>query len=85
MFDHRVRLPLAFLLAMSAADGGSKVRALVKQDETVLRRGSLSELLSVEPGSDGLSITDREGAAAGEHTAQWFNWLNCVSGFWRRC
>ncbi len=49
MFDHRVRLPLAFLLAMSAADGGSKVRALVKQDETVLRRGVLTHVAAAPP------------------------------------
>jgi hypothetical protein len=83
MTDRAVGIPLAFVLALSAANS-DVFRAV---DSTAqLTPGSLKELLpqQAQPTSAGQQDKAADSALV-DRTAQWFNWPNCFSGYWRRC
>jgi hypothetical protein len=86
MLDRKFGLPLAFLLAMSLAPADAKQLSSADLKD-LLQRGSLKELLS--SGQDGQADNPRsaeeQNSVSVTRMAQWFNWMNCFNGFWRRC
>jgi hypothetical protein len=84
MLDRRLGLPLAFLLAMSSGDQAARKLAAMGSDEP-LKRGSLRELLPADFTNSDSNITQGSNAASDGRLAQWFNFLNCFAGNWRRC
>jgi hypothetical protein len=84
--DHRIKgaLPLAFALAM-AADLSATGAMNVPEGESLWRAGSLSQLLGDSDSVlSGISAEDRSAAAKGQ-MAQWLNFRNCFTGYWRNC
>jgi hypothetical protein len=86
MPESKLRVPLAFILALSAAASGAD--ALGRPDpSSLLTPGSLKELLSPSEKAIAGSAASNEGAShnSAAEMAQWGNWLNCFAGNWRRC
>ena len=86
MGDRRLGLPLAFLLAISAGDPAAKRLTAISPDEP-LQRGSLRELLPAghEFNSSDPNMAEGPNTSPNGRLAQWFNFLNCFLGNWRRC
>ena len=83
MKDGAIGIPLAFMLALSTSSTGAV--GIIDQAEQLVP-GSLSKLLP----EGGQGVLGRVGDQAGfgetsARIAQWFNWMNCFSGYWRRC
>ena len=78
----KVGIPLAFLLALSAASSNTGA-AVLSDTKTSLEPGSLRGLLDQDkPIVSEPSARARNGASR-RGIAQWFN--GCFMGFWRRC
>jgi hypothetical protein len=86
MKSRHTGLPLAFLLALSAMTGHEKI-APSSASEADFQPGNLKRLMAGgDQSSQGnIAATDEATHAAPAKVSQWFNFLNCFGGGWRRC
>jgi hypothetical protein len=85
MTDRNLGFPLAFLLALSAAE--SEASTSVNDMIVSLQPGSLETLASRDMTLFTGDINNKENLQSDERIAQWFNgyFNSCFQGYWRRC
>jgi hypothetical protein len=85
MAEAKLGIPLAFALALSAAE--SNAAPVWGDTADLLRPGSLASLLAQESLIGDGTIGGQSQRSATGRIAQWFNgyFNSCIQGYWRRC